>query len=140
MRFGDVLELQEQFDRVFRDAIAAGKSRPAAPSFAPPTDVTRTADEYIVRCDVPGVTAESVRVVADEGVLRVAGKRQPPVGRLLRSERKAGSFARVIPLPSDADVSKVSASLKQGVLTVKVGRLEARPKGPVEVPIRVENG
>lgn len=140
MRFGDVLELQEQFDRAFRDAIAAGKARPAVPSFAPPTDVTRTMGEYVVRCDLPGVTAEDVRVVADEGVLRIAGRRQPPAGRLLRSERKAGSFARVIPLPSDADVSKVSASLRQGVLTVTVGRLEARPKGPVEVPVRVENG
>lgn len=138
MRFGDVLELQEQFDRAFRDAIAAGKTRPAVPSFAPPTDVTRTEAEYLVRCDLPGVTPDSVRVVADEGVLRIAGRRNPSPGRLLRSERKAGSFARVIPLPSDADVAKVSARLNQGVLTVRVGRVSARPRGPVEVPIETD--
>ena len=139
MRFSDVLELQEQFDRAFRDAIATGKSRPAGPVFAPPTDVTRSADAYIIRCDLPGIPVESMRVLAEEGVLRITGRRQAASGRVVRAERQAGPFARIIPLPSDADVSVVSAALRDGVLTVRVARTAPRPRGPVEVPIHDEN-
>ena len=46
-----------------------------------------------------------------------------------RQERAFGSFERVFHLPDDADVGRIEATTRNGVLTVKIPKHEAaRPK------------
>jgi len=138
MRMQDIVRLQEEFDRLFRDARAWVRSPAAGPSFVPLTDVCRSAESYVVRCDLPGVAAEDLRVYAEDGVISISGKqhRTPaPAGKLLRGERQFGHFSRLVPLPSDADLDAVNASLESGVLQIRIGRLKSREARRVQVQV-----
>jgi HSP20 family protein len=56
--------------------------------------------------------------------------------RLYRSERHYGSFVRSLRLPANVDASKVSASFKNGVLTVVMPKTaEARGRS---IPIMID--
>lgn len=138
MRMRTLLELQDEFDRAFREARAWREAPATAASFDPPTDISRTADSYLVRLDLPGVSRDELRVYAEHGSLHLAGRKRLPdrqKGRVLRGERQSGPFTRTVALPSDADVRTVTARLRDGVLTVQVGRVGPQASGPVEVPV-----
>ena len=51
------------------------------------------------------------------------------------SERVYGKFQRVFRLPVDADETKISASHKDGVLTVKIAKSAPQAKGATSIPI-----
>jgi len=138
MRLRNLLELQDEFERAFREARAWREAPAAAPAYDPPTDIARTDDAYLVRMDLPGVARESLRVQVEGGALTIRGNK--PTGgqqglRALRSERRGGGFSRVVALPTDADTNQVAARLRDGVLTVRVARLAPRPPGPVTVTV-----
>ena len=118
--------------RRMREAMQLQRRRPVAPATAwrPPMDLQATDDAYVVRLDLPGARREDVEAVAEDGVLHVHGETGMPgemaQARRLRAERSLGRFARSVRLPSDAAMSEISATLADGVLTVRVAR---RPAG-----------
>lgn len=104
-----------------------------------PVDIYETADEYIVKATVPGVAAENLEVNFEAGVLTIRGEvaeEKEVQGECLCQERGFGKFARSISLPGDVQGDKIAASLKDGVLTVRVPKAEAvKPK---KVTVKVE--
>lgn len=51
-------------------------------------------------------------------------------------ERSHGKFYRSFSLPEDADVDHISATIKDGVMTLVIPKLPTPPKPPVkEIPI-----
>ena len=130
------MRLQEEISRVFERA-RAERTRLSTPArLVPAIDVVVTDEAYLLWVDLPGVRAEEVRVVAEDGALVIRGEKRTDEarGRTLRSERRFGQFVRVLPLPSDADVTSASARLEKGVLQISIGR---RPRGGrVEIPVQ----
>jgi HSP20 family protein len=103
-----------------------------APSY-PAVSVWAKEDGQVVNAEMPGVKAEDIDVSVVGDTLTISGKRGPeelPEGaRFHRRERVAGEFSRSIQLPFAVDSEKVEASLKDGVLTLNLPRLEAdKPK------------
>lgn len=131
----DMLALQEEFARAFRDARARHRTGVATPSYVPPVDVVATPDAYRIDCDLPGATRQDIRVIADGGSITISGVRRPPESGIARSERRLGSFGRLVPLPSDADLAQTSASFTDGVLHIRVGRRAPSPSGPIRIEI-----
>lgn len=72
---------------------------------------------YTVKCDVPGVTSDSINVVFEDGVLRVKVEFPSKTGMLRISERPVGKFQRSFDFKF-VDREKISASLRNGVLTI----------------------
>ena len=138
MRLRNLLELQEEFDRAFREARMWQGSHATGPGFDPPTDVSRGEKAYYVRLDLPGVTRDQVRVHADNSGISVSGSKaapKPDRGELLRGERQYGRFLRLVSLPSDADLGDVRATLRDGVLHIRVARVGSRGGQRVEVVV-----
>ena len=134
----DLLQLQEQFDRAFREARAWRQSPATEPGFAPETDVTQDDQAYTVTFDLPGASRTDLKVYAEGGALIVSGHRGRPgreQARLVRGERQHGRFSRVVPLPSDADFGRVTAKLQQGVLRVIVHRVRPGDGGRIEITV-----
>ncbi|MCL4226248.1 MAG: Hsp20/alpha crystallin family protein [Myxococcales bacterium] len=107
--------------------------RPAATAFNPGFEVKETADQFVVRADLPGVEEKDVDVSLHNGVLSISGSRaseQRKEGEAYYVyERQYGSFSRSFSLPDTADGEKVEANLTSGVLTVTIGkRAEAKPR------------
>ncbi len=95
-------------------------------SLAPAVDLLETADGFTLYVDLPGVDKKDLELNVENNVLSLKGeKKEVQEGkRFFRKETWAGSFRRTISLPQAADPSKVEAELKDGVLTVNIGKRE----------------
>ncbi len=94
--------------------------------FAPSFDIKETADGYVFTADVPGVKESDLDINVSGNRLRISGKREEEKeeksAQYYAYERSFGSFARSFTLPEGADTSKVNAELKDGVLTLSIGK------------------
>lgn len=76
---------------------------------------------------------DAVRVSAENGVLTISGERklekEEQGKKFHRIERAYGRFVRSFVLPDNVDPTKVTASMKDGVLEVRLVKAEqAKPK------------
>jgi HSP20 family protein len=93
--------------------------------FNPAAEVTKDADDAVVRLELPGVDVEKdVTVELDGGRLVIHGERrdehaEDKGGRTLQ-EVRYGSFRRSFRLPAHITGEAVTASYHAGVLTIRV--------------------
>ena len=127
-----LFRLQDEINRVFD---LADSSRPflAEPGASfPRVNVYTTPDESVLRAEVPGVDLQDLDITVEGDTLTVKGTRKPdrdvPPERYYRCERGHGRFGRSVHLPHRVDAGKVKATLKSGVLEVRL------PKAPEEKP------
>jgi HSP20 family protein len=141
---GELERLRARVGRLFvalqeASEMAAGE---AGAAWLPAVDVCESEACVTVTMELPGVRAEQVEVVLASGELRVRGgkRKGAPRGVIshLCSERSFGQFARAIPLRSPVRRDGATAELRDGVLTVRLPKLEDR-RG-VEHRIEVKDG
>jgi len=114
------------FDRPMFDA--------ATTMWTPYVEVFEKPDELVVRAELPGLKKEQIKVEITEGELTISGERKEEEEKkekgFYRSERSYGSFLRTIPVPEGAKIENATATVKDGVLEVKM------PVAKIEVPRR----
>lgn len=112
-------EMDRMFGRVF--------DNPNVRAFAgmrwPAIEVFDRDDQMVVRAELPGVKREDVHVRVVGEMLVIEGERRQdaqPSERagLQRSEWSYGQFSREIPMPADADSTRLKARMQNGVLEV----------------------
>ena len=107
----DLLAIQQHLERL----------APSQSGWKPPVDLQETADQYIVIAEVPGMSRDDLDIRVHEGRLTIAGERRertPQCEQYHRVERGHGSFSRTFHLPVAVDGDRVTADLRNGVLTV----------------------
>nr|CAM96562.1 15.7 kDa heat-shock protein [Triticum monococcum] len=97
-------------------------------------------DAFVV--DMPGLGSGDIKVqVEDERVLVISGERrreEKEDAKYLRMERRMGKLMRKFVLPENADMEKISAACRDGVLTVTVEKLPPpEPKKPKTIQVQV---
>jgi HSP20 family protein len=110
-----------------REMQPTGQTRPAA-VYTPDVDILERAEELIVRADLPGTSAESIDIRFEGGELTINGQveeRQPASRRCLYREYGVGHFHRVFAVSEAVDTSRMSAEYKDGVLTLRLPKVEA---------------
>jgi HSP20 family protein len=82
---------------------------------------------YTLEVEMPGVTKDGVDITVNEGKLLITGKRESleTTGRTVYSERPSADYARVFELDPSIDTERISASIEQGLLTLKLHKAEA---------------
>jgi HSP20 family protein len=137
--FNELARLQAEMDRLF-DGRVVETPKPVAADGAraawnPSVDVTEDPEKISIQADLPGVEQSSLEIQIDQNVLTLKGdrklERSAEASRELyrRYERVAGTFARQFRLPPTVDAEKISAALKDGVLTLTLPkRPEAQPR------------
>lgn len=91
--------------------------------YLPPVDILETEDAVMVVADVPGVDENSVEITIEKNVLSLKGKVDitPPDGySLAYSEYGVGDFERVFTISNEVDRERVEATVKNGVLRLKL--------------------
>lgn len=100
----------------------------------PTLDLGATDKAYTIAVEVPGVDENDVKVEIANDTLTIRGEKKQEKEEkdrnYYRMERSYGSFQRVLSLPEDADQEGVSATFKNGVLTVTMPR-KAAPQAHV---------
>lgn len=89
-------------------------------------------DELVLEAWMPGMGPDDIEMTATAESLTLTGERkaEAPEGYVVhRRERGNVKFARSVGLPARIDANAVSASLEQGVLTVRMTKAaEAKPR------------
>jgi HSP20 family protein len=103
--------------------------------FLPLADVEETEDGYTIELELPGIKKEDIDISLAGRRLTVSGERKEKErkGVLRRRTRSVGRFYFEVTLPGDVDESGVTASLDQGVLTVRVPKANADRPRHIEV-------
>jgi HSP20 family protein len=128
-------EMNRLFDNVFRgfdDARFFG-GRGNWPS----TDIEETDKQYRITAELPGLEERDVEVLLQDGLLTIRGEKKVESENRNRtySERFYGRFERQIPLALDVDDGAVSATFKNGVLTVIVPKSARAVERSKRIPI-----
>jgi HSP20 family protein len=100
-------------------------SEQSVADWVPAVDIVEEKDRFILRADLPGVSAEDIVISMDKGVLSISGERrqvsgEQAEGRLQRVERATGKFYRRFSLPETVDGDRISAKSVNGILEVSI--------------------
>ncbi|MGW5479363.1 Hsp20/alpha crystallin family protein [Streptomyces sp. NPDC004008] len=111
-----------------------GSAAPVA-AWIPSADVTESDDAFHVEIELPGVKANDIGIEANGQELVVSGeiKDKERKGVLRRSTRRTGSFEYRLQLPGEVDTDKITAEMKDGVLTVAVPKAEVAKPRHIEI-------
>ena len=99
--------------------------------WSPALDLYQNNDNVVAQVELPGMSKEDIEISLHDDTLTVSGERkmEMPQGEAERSERYVGKFRRSTTLPVRVDGSKVSASYRDGILTVTLPKAEeAKPR------------
>jgi len=114
----------------------SGHLEPPESYFVPATDIYETDEGLTLVAELPGVKAGGLEVTVEENLLVMRGRPQSeakPDGEVLLQEFASGEFYRAFQLPADYDASKIQATLKEGVLTLKLPKSERMRPRRIEV-------
>jgi HSP20 family molecular chaperone IbpA len=100
--------------------------------FLPTADIYETQDALTVTLEMPGVEKSNVEISVEDGVLKVQGRLDFSKYQGLAplyTEYNVGNYARSFQVSSKIDQSKISAELKDGVLSLVLPKVqEAKPR------------
>jgi HSP20 family protein len=90
---------------------------------APPMDVYRRADEFVVELDIPGVDPSSIDITVERNMLTVSGElhaRHDDADEVLVCERPHVRFRRQVYLGESLNTDDIGANYESGVLRVTI--------------------
>jgi HSP20 family protein len=119
---------------------AAGRQSQLLNGWTPSLDVYQNSDDIVAIVELPGMNKEDIDISLHDGTLTISGERkessEQKAENAERTERFVGKFRRSISLPTPIDAGKVTASYKDGILTVTMPKAEeAKPK-KIEVSLK----
>ena len=125
--FAPLRRLQHEMERM---AWPSGEvSRRVGGGAYPPVNLYESDGDVIVQCEVPGIDPDDLDVNITGETLTIKGVKKPQPDaeglHFIRRERGSGEFTRTIVLPEQVDEDKISADLREGVLTVRLRKSAA---------------
>lgn len=96
----------------------------------PAVDIFETDQGLTLVADLPGVAKDDLHIDIEHDLLTVQAKAESHFrGELLQREFLHGNFFRQFQLPDEVDSDKISAEVKNGVLTLQLPKAEsAKPR------------
>ena len=109
------------------------------------TDVREHEDSYEVDIDLPGFGKEDLNLTLENGYLTIQAQKglnkeqkDEKSGKVLRRERYAGSMSRSFYVGEDITEEDIKAKLENGVLSLQIPKIEAKPRIPEKKTIAIE--
>ena len=105
-------------------------TRDQANYIAPPVDIFENEESLIVVADLPGVEKDGIDIRVDDNILTIKGNaKYTQKANVLRQEFTLENYYRQFQLSDEVDQGKLSAELKNGVLTLIMPKAEkSKPK------------
>jgi len=100
-------------------------------------DVYETEKELVIQSAIAGVKNNKINIGLENDILIITGERENPI----KDEEKTyftkecyfGPFSREIILPREIDTSRIEAKIKEGVLTIRMPKIERAKNKKIEV-------
>jgi HSP20 family protein len=130
-------DMERMLERVFE---GRWDDFPTLGDWAPSMDISETRDSLVAKVEAPGMDQKDLQISLQENLLTIKGEKKKEEEekdeRYHRVERSYGTFTRSARLPVGVDASKVTATFKNGLLTVTMPKTSAA-KGTT-IPIKAE--
>ena len=132
--FGRLSNLRDELDTLFDLPFWSnfGRQTQLFSGWTPALDLYQNNDNLIAVVELPGMRKEDIEISLHDGMLTISGERKSETregDKAERTERYIGRFRRSITLPTRVDANKVSATYKDGILTITLPKAEeAKPK------------
>jgi HSP20 family protein len=138
--FRELSTLQNEMNRLFNtvfDAPSPANGGSTLRRWMPAMDLVETADHFVLRADLPGMSQDDVKIEFEDGTLTVSGERKAEHESknegYYRVERAFGAFSRSLTLPQGIDPEAVTANFENGVLEIRVPKPEERKPRRIEI-------
>jgi len=134
--------LKKQLDAVFDDFDLPNLARPG--TLPVRTNLSETPTEVRLTAELPGLDRDDIDVEIIGDMITIRGEKtseEEETGdeedrQFHRIERRAGRFERMLRLPFEIDPDKVTAEVRNGVLTVTIPKPAEIAKTPRRVAIK----
>jgi HSP20 family protein len=132
------MSVREDLNSLFESPFWSGLGRPGQlfSAWSPALDLYQNSDNVVAVVELPGMRREDIEISLHDGTLTISGERKRETSngeKAERTERYIGKFRRSITLPTRVDANKVSATYRDGILTVTLPKAtEAKPK---QIPV-----
>lgn len=90
-------------------------------------NIVESPEAFEVKAEVPGFTEKELEIGVEPHQLTITGRRESTKedkkGKTIRSESCADQILRVVSLPAEVETGKATATLKNGVLEIKLPKV-----------------
>jgi HSP20 family protein len=140
--FEDIEKVRSEMDRLmdtFLFGVPQTRDFSEETEWLPAVDVAEMRNEIVVNVEAPGMHSEEFDISVSEGKLTIRGEKKQD--RIEKEEnyhlieRRYGTFSRSISLPQEVVGDKISASYKNGVLTVTLPKSERTKKKEIKIEV-----
>lgn len=144
-RWNPFAELEQILDRYNRDArlpssAGEGKEVISKADWAPVVDISESKNQFTIKAELPGIKKEDIKLSVHEGVLAISGERRSETTeedeKHHRIERFYGSFSRSFTLPENVDEENIDAEYQDGILTVRLAKVEKSKPKAIDINIK----
>jgi HSP20 family protein len=115
-------------------------SRSTTVAITPAVDVAEKDNAFEITAELPGMDEKDIEVKLTNGGLQIHGEKKAEKEEKRKdyylSERSYGSFDRYFGLPEGIAADKISASFKNGVLTVTLPKTAEYRKNEKNIPVK----
>ncbi len=138
----------ERMEELFENFLPRPFSRPRWPGFpkwlegtelTPSVDIFEKGNDIIVKSELPGMSKDDIEVNLHNDRITISGekKKEEKVEKknYYHLERSHGSFSRSFILPAEVQADKAKASFKNGILEIKIPKIEKAKKKSKKVTI-----
>lgn len=137
--FRDMEGFFERYNDLMAQRAGSGTEAGKAFDWRPSVDISETKADYLIKVVLPDVEKEDVNVAIDNGVLTISGERkfikEDETETQHRVESVFGSFSRSFTLPTDTDETNISAKSRNGVLTVRIPKVQETVAEAVQITV-----
>jgi HSP20 family protein len=132
----DLVAMRDEMNRLFGEVFGRATNDEGSwftGAWTPPVDIFETTDALVLKAELPGFSKDEINVELKDNTLVLRGERKHEMeGKeegYHRRERIYGAFQRSFMLPTVVDQNNVQATYKDGVLELRLPKVEAaKPK------------
>ena len=130
--FQEMLNLRRTVDRLFDNA-SSDHDWAQNPMWGLAVDLVENKDDFIVKASIPGINPDDLDISYADDTLTIKGEikseNEVKENQYHLRERRYGSFARSLTLPTRIKGDAIEASYRDGVVTLRLPKAdEVKPK------------
>lgn len=114
--------LHKSFDNLFPEYVFEQEMK----GMAMPVDIKEYEDKYVIKVEMPGINREDITLDLHKNSLKISATKKieqeenDNKKKYHKSEFRYGDYCRTLYFPSEVDMEKCDATLKNGILTVEL--------------------
>ena len=133
--FSMLTDMGSNFDNIL-DFFDSSDSKGASPL----CEMVEKDTHFLYSFDIPGANRKDLKLEVQNSTLKISGERKSEHSNSSYTEKRYGSFERMISLPRDIEEESVEAHFENGVLTVAIAKSKKAHRRPVNITSGKKDG